>query len=461
MTRTLASRMSRALVGCYPRRWRRRYGNELLAVLEQHDAGARTVLNLAGSVLSTHLDPAYRMEGLALNRRTAWISAALLVPVGLVAVPFTWFMTTQEWKDTHWHIGIEGGVDAMAFSPDQRILVTAISGAQDGLDTVWNIASPARPSKLASFEGGAPTTLSPDARTVATVSYHDQPVLWNVTDPRKPARITTLRTSDTSLLWGEAFSPNGKVLAVAFTDRLYLWNVASPARPVLLRTLDAPVAPTAPAACGQPCQAPDPFYQDDIAFSRDGRLLATTAGGHEIALWDVADPAGATRIATMPSHSGFVDALAFSRRGNLLAAISYEGVVAVYGLADPARPALAATMRTLPASQLSADPCGCASALYTLAFGADGRTLTAVASTSMPAQPITTPNAQTATLPIRDYFFVWNVADPRSITRISAFSRDLYSGYGNTSLPLLAPGGRTLAAGAPFGSFGIKLATLP
>ncbi|MGO8958241.1 MAG: WD40 repeat domain-containing protein [Streptosporangiaceae bacterium] len=464
MTRTLAARLSRALVGCYPRRWRQRYASELLDVLDQHRAGARTVLNLAGSAVSTHLDPAYRMEGLTMNRlrRTALISLAVVIPVALIAVPFGLFVAAQNGQDSHWHIGIEGGVDAMAFSPDQRnILVTATSGADDGLDTLWNVGSPARPRKLASFEGGAPTAFAPDGRTVVTVSFHDQPALWNVANLTRPARITTLRTGDSSLLWGEAFSPDGQVLATAYTDRLYLWNVTNPARPRLLRTLAAPVVPPAPAACGQPCQAPDPFYQGDIAFSPDGRLLASTVGHNQVALWNVTDPAHATRIATVPGASGFIDAVAFSPRGDLLADISYEGTVAMFSLTSPARPARVATMQTLPAVQLAADPCACSSAMYTLAFAPDGRTLTVVASTSMPPQPIASPNAQTATLPIRDYVFVWDVASPQSVTRITVFSRNIDTGYGNTSLPLLTPDGHTVAAGAPFGSFGMKLWTLP
>jgi WD40 repeat protein len=459
-----AARLSRFLVGCHPRRWRERYREEMLEVLDQHHPTARTVLNLAASVLSTHVDPAYRTEGLSMTRlrRAALISAAAVVPIALIAVLFGLFIYAQTWKDRHWHIGIEGGVDSMAFSPaDQHILVTATSGAMDGLDTVWDVTSPSRPRQLASFEGGAPTAFAPDGRTVATVTFSGQPALWNVANLRRPRRITILPSADSSLLWGEAFSPDGQILAVAYTDRLYLWNVTDPARPRLLRSLGAPVAPPAPAACGQPCQAPDPFYQGDIAFSPDGRLLASTAGDDQVALWNVTDPAGATRIATVTGRSGFIDAVAFSPRGNLLAGVSYDGTVTMFSLASPARPARVATMQTLPAVQLAADPCACSSAMYTLAFTPDGHTLTAVASTSMPRQPIASPNAQTATLPIRDYVFEWNVTSPQLVTRITVFSRNIDTGYGNTSLPLLAPDGHTVAAGAPFGGFGMKLWTLP
>jgi len=44
-----AGRLSRVLVGCHPRRWRDRYGEEMLDVLDQHRPTARTVVNLWAS----------------------------------------------------------------------------------------------------------------------------------------------------------------------------------------------------------------------------------------------------------------------------------------------------------------------------------------------------------------------------------------------------------------------------
>jgi hypothetical protein len=54
----LAVRLSRALVACYPPRWKQRYREEMLEVLDQHQAGSRTVLSLAGGALTAHLTPA-------------------------------------------------------------------------------------------------------------------------------------------------------------------------------------------------------------------------------------------------------------------------------------------------------------------------------------------------------------------------------------------------------------------
>jgi WD40 repeat protein len=85
--------------------------------------------------------------------------------------------------------------------------------------------------RLSVFEGGSPITISPDGRTVATSTWGGQPALWNVTRPRYPARLAVLSAGLPGALWGEAFSPDGRVLAAASTSGLALWDVADPARP--------------------------------------------------------------------------------------------------------------------------------------------------------------------------------------------------------------------------------------
>ena len=70
-----AGRLSRALVGCHPRRWRERYREEMLDVLDQHQPTARTVVNLWVSAVSAQLSPAYRTDRLSLSRleRRGWV----------------------------------------------------------------------------------------------------------------------------------------------------------------------------------------------------------------------------------------------------------------------------------------------------------------------------------------------------------------------------------------------------
>ncbi|HYV79137.1 MAG TPA: WD40 repeat domain-containing protein, partial [Streptosporangiaceae bacterium] len=228
-----AGRLSRALVGCHPRRWRERYREEMLDVLDQHQASARTVLNLAVSVLSTHVDPAYHTEALSLPRlrRAALISVVIAAPLALILGPIGYGI----WQDDHWHPAADEGLVSAAFSAHAAILVTAFGVTLDGMDMVWDVTDLSRPRRLSQFEGGQPTTLSPDGRIVATIDF-SHPVLWNVADPRHPARIATL-PADAGGLRGQEFSPDGQILATAYYDQVLLWDVTSPARPWLLRTL--------------------------------------------------------------------------------------------------------------------------------------------------------------------------------------------------------------------------------
>ena len=439
MTSMLAYRLSRFLVRCHPRRWRQRYGDELLDVLGQHRAGARTVLDLAFSAVDAHLDPAWRtrpaMTGLRRGARAAapWaaaLTALVLVVGGLVAI--------QAWQEGHWHPGDNAGVTALVFSPNHRILVSAVGFDEDGTDTIWNVADLAHPEQLATFEGGAPTALSPDGRTVATVSFHDQPVLWNLSDPARPARIAMLPGDPDVVLWGQAFSPDGRVLAAAYTSRIDLWDVADPARPRRLTTLAFDAA------------APPHWYgfPGDIAFSPDGHTLAATTSHNQVGLWNVTSPARAARIATTGGHTAPVAALAFSAGGHLLADIGYDGAVIVFNLTDPAHPARAATIRTVADPRL--DPAGgYYDTQYALAFSPDGHTLTAIADSTAPSPGPATPAGETVSQ--------WRVTSTGAVTLITTFSR----APPLTGQLALTPDGRTLARGAPPGGSTVDLSTLP
>jgi hypothetical protein len=193
----LAGLLSRALVGCHPRRWRERYGEEMLDVLDQHHPTARTVASLAASAVSAHANPAYRTGRLPLSRsrlrRAAGISAG--VAAGLVLA--FGVLGFAAWRE-RWQLSGAGGVGGVAFAPGRHLLVSAVGGAgQDSMDTVWDVTDPARPRQLSAFQGGEPTALSPDGRIVATVSFDGEPVLWNVADPGRPARTAVMQTGGT------------------------------------------------------------------------------------------------------------------------------------------------------------------------------------------------------------------------------------------------------------------------
>jgi WD40 repeat protein len=435
MKPALADRLCRALVGCYPPRWKQRYATELLDVLDQHRAGRRTVLSLAGGALSTHLDPGYRMEIRLMPRlsRDAWmgVGIAVAVPAGVLAL-LVLPQIPKNISESSWHPSNGGAVGAIAFSRDQRILVSAAGGPPwDATSTLWNVTGQAQPQRLSEFEGGNPVTISPDGATVATTAFAGQPALWNVTRPRHPAREAVLSAGFSGTLWGEAFSPDGRILAAASTSGLVLWNVANPARPRLLRTLADPV------------QADNPGSFDvgngDLVFSPDGQILASISGNDQVTVWNVTRPARATRIATLTGPDDYFTALAFSPAGNLLAGATYHGSVRVFRLTSPAgvatrRGILARTRFPGPAPAQCGT--GCADAAYALAFTPDGRALTVVINRAEP-YPSTAD---------RDTIFTWQVATSGILSHLTTFYRNV-----SDCQPTLTPGGRVVADGSELG----------
>jgi WD40 repeat protein len=453
MNPALADRLCRVLVGCYPHRWKQRYAAEMLDVLDQHRSGPRTLLSLTGGALATHLDPGYRMEIRLMPRLRETTKLAIVLSVavpagvlGLLALP----VIAQNIKESHWHPSNGGALGQVAFSENQRILAGASGGPPwSGTSILWDVTDQARPRRLAEFEGGNPTTISPDGRTVATVAFSGQPILWNVVRPRHPTRLRELSAGFTGNgLWGEAFSPNGRLLAAASTSELVLWSVADPARPRLLRTFAVPV------------QTGNPGNYDlgdgDLVFSADGRTLASASGTDQITLWNVSRPAHATRIATMsgPGPSDYFTALAFSPAANLLAGVTFDGSLLVFGLADPAHPVRIATRAHLVASALfpggrggPVDPCssGCTTAAYATAFTPDGHALTVVIDRSE-AFPSTSD---------RDTVFTWQVASSGALSDLSTIFRNV-----SDAQPTLAPDDGTVADGSELGGK-VHLWTLP
>jgi WD40 repeat protein len=429
----LAGRLSRVLVSCHPRRWRERYGEEMLDVLDQHRPTARTVASLGASAVSAQLDRGWRTDRLSpfRLRRAALVSAAIAAPLALLLAPVGYGI----WQDDHWHPSADEGLLSVSFSARTAVMVTAFGQAIDGTDVVWDVTDLSRPQRLSQFEGGQPTALSPDGRTVATVAFSGRTALWDVADPRHPAMVATLPGSDfrhlNPSLRGQAFSPDGQILATGYYDQVFLWDVASPARPRLLRALDAPVT----SAAGSSDQVP--FSPQDIAFSPGGSILASATGTDQVTLWNVTDPARAYRLATLTAAGDFTQALAFSPRGNLLAVLTSDGTVLVYSVADPARPARTATVRGLlsraryPDGQTQPDEVlcnGCILASYAVAFTPGGHTLTVVVDrTEMSANSG------------RDTIFDWHVTSSGTLGAATAAGRDAAD-----SQPFIAPGDRTL-----------------
>jgi hypothetical protein len=449
VSRALAARLSRAVVACYPPRWKQRYREEILDVLDQHQASSRTVLSLAGAALAAHLDPGYRIERPVIPGKyrpvvkgIAQIIAAAAACLLFLTGGFVLANLGGIIRDSSWHPNPASGANAMALTPDQRLLATEVGGEPTAaVVTLWAVGH-GGVRRLSAFEGGMTVAIAPDGRLAATSAFGGQAALWNVARPRHPARLAVLSAGSSHALWGEAFSPDSRLLAAAYGGGAALWDVTRPGRPRLLTVLDAHVGKVT---------------SSDIAFSPDGRLLALASGNGQVTIWNVTRPAHAFPVATMPGpkRAGWFTALAFAPGGALLAGVTTSGTVLVYSLDHPARPARTAIRRSLVTRALFPDgqaatsgaPTGCPGCLvpgYALGFAPGGRGLTVVMDRIMPDNSS------------RDTVLTWQVTASGALRDGTEAARNTWDGQ-----PALAPDGRTVIDGQIFGSTRVRLWEAP
>ena len=202
-------------------------------------------------------------------------------------------------------IGHKDQVFAAVFSPDSRTLVT---GAFDGLLMVWNPdngrlrtilngppdnrkffhildldISPDSNTLAVAGSGSVPlfdlrsgnlgflhtgqegvrlAIFSPDGKSLATSSRYEPHVvkLWDV----KTLKLNATFKGDKDNQWELAFSPDGRLLAMSSIKRVLLWNARTFE---FIARLDGAV--------------------DPVAFSPNGKALATAGPKDSIVLWDI------------------------------------------------------------------------------------------------------------------------------------------------------------------------------
>jgi len=237
-------------------------------------------------------------------------------------------------------------------------------------------------------------------------------VLWDLADRSRPHELPGAGRHSGDALAVTISADDRWAASVGADKRVLLWTLADVGGPRVAATL---------TESRQPVR--------DVAFSRDGRLLAA-ASGDEVLLWSLA--AAPRLLARWQCGERPVSrAVAFSPDGRSLACGSYNSVP-IWNITDPERPALGVE------TKLTGTP-------YDLAFSPDGRVL-AVGGSGLALWSTTDGRQVSSLTDITTRGRILSIAFSRDGRRLAAASEDR-----TTSVYDVSDTQHPVLAGAPFG----------
>ncbi len=297
-----------------------------------------------GTIAAWDVATALAGPALLADSDQATVASLTFSPDGRSLVSGDWngnaqIWNTATWESGTWHDAYLLWGSACAFSRDGRTLITAGDVVGEGFITVYDArrgtqVKVLRTTLTATADTVMRMALSPDA-SIAAVGYHagTQVELWDLRLGKLLRPVIENRQGELRDL---AFSPDGKTLASVWSDgTVRLWDV------VHRRPYGRPLTGHIGAV-------------NSVAFSPDGRLLATGGDDYTVRLWKVSCACADGAPVQLTS---FVSAVAFSPDGTLLATGGGETTVQLWDVAtrQPLGPPLRGLSQPVIAAAFSAN----------------------------------------------------------------------------------------------------------